>query len=995
MVGRIEDLQRQIDRGQVLAIVGAGVSIAASGRHPVASWTGLLHHGVDHCMLKANPTPPENWRRRAHEAIDEGQLDDLLNYAEQIEWKLGAPGDGRYRTWLRETVGSLPLQDRSVLEALHALGVPIATTNYDGLIETVTGLRPLTWRQPALAHRAVRGEEPAVLHLHGHWEDPESVILGVRSYEDVRRDGHAQAIQQALAATRTLLFVGCGAGLEDPNIGALLAWIGTHFKGAEYEHFRLCRDGEVAEIQKIHSPEQRVEALVYGTEHADLARFLRDGLHPARSAAAPITAPPAPAVLPGKPRCFGREAIVDELVAAVLAPEPAAVSVLGGPGMGKTTVTLAALHHPRVAAAFGTRRWFVRLDGATTADAILTETATAMALPPGPDLAQRVIAGLAAGPALLVLDNTETPWHADTLATEEVLAQLAGIPGVALVASIRGTARPLHVPWGTDIEVGRLSPEAARALFVSVAGARHTADPQLDGLLEALDRVAIAVELMAHVARGTSLADLRERWTAERTAMLRYGPANHRLTSVEVSYEVSIKGPLMTGEARRLLGLLGLLPGGIAHADLDTLLPKAGRRAAGTLRDLGLAHDEGPRLRVLAPLREHAVANHPARPEDRERAVGHFTALAADGEKAGWSGGREAIARLIPEVANVEAMLVHGLNGDHWLNAVEGALGYGKFALTSGHGTLLPLDRAVEAARGWSDTFRLARCLDRIGDILLARSRHHEAAARFQEALPLYRTARSTLGEANCIYSLGDIALRRSALDDAAARYQDALPLFQTAGDTLGEANCIKGLGDIALHRFALDDAAARFQDALPLYRSVGDTLGEANCINGLGDIALNRSELDDARVRYQEALPLYRTVGNTLGEANCIYRLGDIAQRHSALDAAAAHYRDALPLYRTVGSMLGEANCILGLGDIAFKRSASDDAVMHWEDALPLYVHLGEPYSIGQSHRRLARVAATGEERRAHVDAARAAWTSINRDDLVAELDAEFGPPD
>jgi hypothetical protein len=43
-------------------------------------------------------------------------------------------------------------------------------------------------------------------------------------------------------------------------------------------------------------------------------------------------------------------------------------------------------------------------------------------------------------------------------------------------------------------------------------------------------------------------------------------------------------------------------------------------------------------------------------------------------------------------------------------------------------------------------------------------------------------------------------------------------------------------------------------------------------------------------------------------------------------------------------------------------------------------------------SHRRLARLSAD-QSRKAHVDAAREAWRSIKRDDLVAELDKEFGP--
>ncbi len=58
----------------------------------------------------------------------------------------------------------------------------------------------------------------------------------------------------------------------------------------------------------------------------------------------------------------------------------------------------------------------------------------------------------------------------------------------------------------------------------------------------------------------------------------------------------------------------------------------------------------------------------------------------------------------------------------------------------------------------------------------------------------------------------------------------------------------------------------------------------------------------------------------------------------------------------------------------------------------LALYERIPEPFSIGTTHRRLARIA-EGDERTRHVEAARAAWKGIDRPDLVAKLDAEFGP--
>jgi hypothetical protein len=274
----IKDLQTQIKGGHVVAVIGTGVSIGASGGNKLASWTGLLEDGVQRCCDLIR-TLPSGWKDRRLAEIDSKDMDELLSAAENVSTKLGAPAGGEFRRWLRESVGSLEAQHRGVIEALHALGAKLATTNYDGLIEEVTGLPPVTWMKAAKVERLIRGDDKGVLHLHGYWDEPESVVLGIRSYEMVMGNAHAQNILHALQTMKTLLFVGFGSGLKDPNFGQLLRWTSTIFSQAEYRRFRLAKEDEVDALQKEHPPEQRVFVLSFGKDHSELEPFLR-GLRP-------------------------------------------------------------------------------------------------------------------------------------------------------------------------------------------------------------------------------------------------------------------------------------------------------------------------------------------------------------------------------------------------------------------------------------------------------------------------------------------------------------------------------------------------------------------------------------------------------------------------------------------------------------------------------------------------------------------------------------------
>lgn len=283
----LEDLRNQLADGSVVAVVGAGLSISAAENAEVASWTGLLRSGVRRCREVANTS--DEWAKRATADIDSGEMDGILATAQKITDKLGGSGGPEFRLWLESTVGKLKPTSPQTLKALKDLAIPVITTNYDSLIEQVTGREPVTWKAGWRVQKVLRHQDDAIIHLHGYWKEPDSVVLGIRSYDEIL-GSNIQDMMRAMAGMKCMLLIGFGAGLQDPNFSALRRWIAATFKDSSYRHFRLYCEAESAAVQGVHDQAERVVLVSYGVDHKDLVQFL-DQLGKTTKAAALTSSP--------------------------------------------------------------------------------------------------------------------------------------------------------------------------------------------------------------------------------------------------------------------------------------------------------------------------------------------------------------------------------------------------------------------------------------------------------------------------------------------------------------------------------------------------------------------------------------------------------------------------------------------------------------------------------------------------------------------------------
>ena len=193
--------------------------------------------------------------------------------------QLGGESHEPFRSWLANSVGRLHLSPTSaaltdVLRELSQRGMLVATTNYDSILSSHLSIQPVLWSDYRAELPVMNQMQEGILHLHGHWESPNSVIFSRRSYERIVHDDTFQTLFKHLWLGYHWLYIGCGSGTDDPNFGRLLAWGAEKFGSAGLPHFRLCLASETVALRYELREQPNLRLVEYGTRHEALPHFL-------------------------------------------------------------------------------------------------------------------------------------------------------------------------------------------------------------------------------------------------------------------------------------------------------------------------------------------------------------------------------------------------------------------------------------------------------------------------------------------------------------------------------------------------------------------------------------------------------------------------------------------------------------------------------------------------------------------------------------------------
>jgi hypothetical protein len=285
MADDIQKVKNDIALNQAILFIGSGVSVyTTNGEQEVSHWKGLLKHGLQRCHHAGwiNDKDFEDFNNKldSHTA----EIDDYLFAANRIKSCLkkgvNETKDDMYRTWLAEAVGNLVPKNPQLIKAIGELGCPILTTNYDSLLEDILNLKPLTWNKYRTdgIDDSFENMKKYILHLHGYYSNSDSVIFSSYDYGRIRQNKFAQAKLKALIETKTLLFIGYGAGMSDPNFSSLLKWIFSLTGETPPSIYKFVKSNKNKHLNQLSDVSflENIKEIQYGNTSEELLAFIRN-----------------------------------------------------------------------------------------------------------------------------------------------------------------------------------------------------------------------------------------------------------------------------------------------------------------------------------------------------------------------------------------------------------------------------------------------------------------------------------------------------------------------------------------------------------------------------------------------------------------------------------------------------------------------------------------------------------------------------------------------
>lgn len=631
------------------------------------------------------------------------------------------------------------------------------------------------------------------------------------------------------------------------------------------------------------------------------------------------------------------------------------VTLVGGPGIGKTRVALAVASHYDALLPGGAV--LLPLVEVVDAEGVARGVAQILSLAaPAGGLPGRPADAMQSQEALLVLDNFEhvidaAPFVGQLLAQVPALRILVtSRQPLDLAAETQYAIPPLALPADPAEPPDRLGEVAAVALFVARArkvrpdftlGPANGAD--VAEICRRAQGIPLAVEMAAGAMRFLSPKALLQQLGHGLdlpVAGPRDAPEHHRTLRAAIGWSFELLGP----HQKALFSRLAVFAGGctLESAEAVCRLPdehvldaRTGllALASKSLLEPLLDPDGHTRFVTLESVRAFALEQ-----------------LAAGGQLERFQARH---ARWCLQLAEANE---YRLTGPHQRAALAG----------------LDVEHAnLRAAIRWSlehDPATALRLCAALWRFWWLRGHLTEGRQWLGEALAGDRDGDGDGARALALTGAGVLARTQGAYGPARELMEQGRDLAAATGERPTLALALINLGIVSEHQGLPARAMALFGEAHDLYQALGDRRGVAHTLNCMGASRLGQGDLAGANPLLEQALSLFREVDDGWSAAMALANLGWAAHQQHRGALARAHYAKALAIYRALGDGRAVANLLLNLGLAIRDAGDGEDVGGVFVEALLGFARQGDQRGVAECLEALAGGGPTGDPARAAV---------------------------
>ena len=661
--------------------------------------------------------------------------------------------------------------------------------------------------------------------------------------------------------------------------------------------------------------------------------------------------------------CFGRDNLIEEVVA--LAENFESVALIGAGGIGKTSIALTVLHHNRITQRFGENRRFIRCDQfPASRPHFLARLSKAIgAGVENPNDLTLLRPFLSSKDMFIILDNAESvldPQGTDAREVYSVMNELCRFKTLCLLITSRITTVP---PYCKRPEIPTLSMEAACDIFYGIYGNRCQCDI-INDLLYRLDFHALSITLLA-TAASHNVWDhdrLAQEWDTQRAKVLKTVYND----SLAATIELSLSSPTFLSlgtNARDLLGVVAFFPQGINEKNVDWLFPTISNRKHlfDTFCLLSLTYRSNGFVTMLAPIRDHLGPQDPRSSPLLCAARDHYIirlSVDADPDNPGFGEGRWVVS----EDINIEHLLSVFTSIDPNSEDFWDACYHFIIHLDWHKPRKITLRSKIEALA--DDHASKPKCLFQLAELLGGVGNFAEQKRLLIQTLELERRRKNDSQVATILRGLSNTNRLLHLFGEGIEQVKEALEISERIGDTIGQARCLRVLAQVLVEGGQPDAAKDAASRAINLITENHQEYLLSHLHQILGRIHHSKGEKEEAIHHFEMGLRIASPFNwhdqlfwTHYGLAGLFGDGGELNDQSAHIERAKSHAVDGAMKYA-----LGRATRMQA--EVWYQQLRLEDAKSEALDSLEIFEKLGAAEDVGISKHLLQEVERAMEER-------------------------------